>query len=127
MGAENGKAKKINFNPLTTETVELPENSGFVISHSCTSKEKAMTNDFNRRVVECRLASLLLQKYKYGKIDLDKIPTLKQVQEMYGANVENMVHQLDYAFARKDPDRQPNSLYTRKELCEALQISDEIF
>lgn len=41
---EKGKAKKINFNPLSTESVQLPDNSAFVITHSCTSKEKAKTN-----------------------------------------------------------------------------------
>ena len=42
--AEANEAKKINFNPLSTETVKLPKNASFVVSHSCTSKEKAMSN-----------------------------------------------------------------------------------
>ena len=41
---EQGKAKKINFNPLGTEDVRLPDNAAFVIAHSCTSKEKAKSN-----------------------------------------------------------------------------------
>jgi len=121
---EQGKAKNINFNPLSTEDVRLPDNAAFVIAHSCTSKEKAKSNDFNRRVVECRLSSLILQKYKTGEINLDKILTLKGVQELYGATLENMVTQLDYAFARKD--KAPSDLFSREEVCQILGITDEM-
>ena len=97
--AESGEAKRIDFNPLAATKVQLPEKAAFVIAHSCTKKEKALSNDFNRRVVECRIAALALQKYKTGKLDLDNIPKLKEIQNMYNGTLEQMVHQLDFAFA----------------------------
>ena len=42
--AEAGKAKLIHFNPLKTENVTLPENFKFVVAHSLTKKEKALSN-----------------------------------------------------------------------------------
>ena len=42
--AEQGKAKMIHFNPLKTETVTLPADAKFVVAHSLTKKEKALSN-----------------------------------------------------------------------------------
>ena len=82
--------------------------------------------DFNRRVIECRLSALLLTKYKTGKVLLDAIPTLKEVQTtIYDVSLERMMFQLDYAFAR--PNKQPNEIFSRKEVCEMLDITDETF
>ena len=55
---------------------------------------------------------------------MDKILTLKCVQELYGATLENMVTQLDYAFARKD--KAPSDLFSREEVCQILGITDEM-
>lgn len=69
---------------------------------------------------------MILQKYKTGSITIDKIPTLKQVQELYGESLENMVSQLDHAFARKNGDRPPNTIFHREEVCDMLGITDEV-
>lgn len=60
--AEGGSAKLIDFNPLKLHNITLPEGSQFVITNSCVEINKAATNQFNTRVVECRLASQVLAK-----------------------------------------------------------------
>lgn len=52
-----GCAKHIQFNPLRSEDVKLPDGVVFVIAHSLAVLNKAKTSDFNCRVAECRLAS----------------------------------------------------------------------
>lgn len=54
---ESGAALLIDFNPLKANKVILPEGSMFVITNSCVEANKAATNQFNTRVVECRLGS----------------------------------------------------------------------
>ena len=41
---ESSQAKIIHFNPLKAETVKLPQNAKFVVAHSLTKKEKALSN-----------------------------------------------------------------------------------
>ncbi len=60
--AESGSAKLIDFNPLRVHNITLPEGSQFIITNSCVEMNKAATNHFNTRVVECRLASQVLAK-----------------------------------------------------------------
>jgi len=121
--AEQGAAKLIHFNPLTTERVQLPVDAKFVVAHSLTKKEKALSNDFNQRVVECRLAALCLQKYKFNKINLANIPKLKTVQEGYGVSIESMLNQLDFTFARDN--KKAAEPYTRAEVLSQLAISED--
>lgn len=52
-----GCAKLIEFNPLSTRDVLLPAGGVFVVAHSLATKNKAASNDYNTRVVECRLAA----------------------------------------------------------------------
>lgn len=52
-----GAAKLIEFNPLRTTDVTLPESAVFVIAHSQAYHNKASTVDYNLRVAECRLAA----------------------------------------------------------------------
>ena len=39
-----------------------PSGAAFVVANSLEQKNKAASNDFNTRVVECRLAALVLAK-----------------------------------------------------------------
>jgi N-acetylgalactosamine kinase len=55
--AESGAAKLIDFNPLKVTNIKLPEGSLFVITNCCVEMNKAATNQYNTRVVECRLAT----------------------------------------------------------------------
>lgn len=51
------KAKLIDFNPLRSTDVKLPDGAVFVIANSCVEMNKAATSHFNIRVVECRIAT----------------------------------------------------------------------
>ena len=60
--AQPGCAQSIEFNPLRNANVPLPTGASFVIANSLAEANKAAGNEFNHRVVECRLASVLLAK-----------------------------------------------------------------
>ena len=62
--AEAGAALKIDFFPLRTEAVALPEKISFVVCNSLirAPKSEETRYAYNRRVVECRLAAALLEK-----------------------------------------------------------------
>lgn len=55
--AEEGAAKLIDFNPLKVTNIALPQGSLFVITNSCVEANKAASNYYNTRVVECRLSA----------------------------------------------------------------------
>ena len=60
--AETGKALKIDFFPLRTQPVSLPENLSFVVCNSLirAPKSESIRYAYNRRVIECRLATALV-------------------------------------------------------------------
>ncbi len=57
-----GKALKIDFHPLRVQPVALPHDTVIVVCHSRVRAAKAgnARDEYNRRVVECRLATALL-------------------------------------------------------------------
>jgi N-acetylgalactosamine kinase len=59
---ELGAAKLIRFVPMGSTTVRLPPNAVFVIANSLEESNKAITakQNYNKRVIECRLAATLL-------------------------------------------------------------------
>jgi len=62
--AESGKALKIDFFPLRTQLTILPENLSFVVCNSLirAPKSESVRYAYNRRVIECRLATALVAK-----------------------------------------------------------------
>ncbi|BBN16733.1 N-acetylgalactosamine kinase [Marchantia polymorpha subsp. ruderalis] len=60
--AKRGVAKLIDFNPIRATDVALPRKGAFVIANSLTVSTKAVTaaSKYNYRVVECRLAAMVL-------------------------------------------------------------------
>ncbi|MCX6132269.1 MAG: galactokinase [Ignavibacteriales bacterium] len=62
--AETGTALKIDFFPLRTESIPLPENMVFVVCNSLirAPKSESVRYEYNRRVIECRMATALLTK-----------------------------------------------------------------
>lgn len=57
-----GVAKLIGFNPIRASDVLLPKSGSFVVANSLTESKKAVTasTNYNNRVVECRLAAMVL-------------------------------------------------------------------
>jgi len=54
------QAKLIEFNPIRSTDVQLPDGAVFVLSNSRVQMNKASTDHFNVRVAECRLAAQVL-------------------------------------------------------------------
>ncbi|XP_067935080.1 N-acetylgalactosamine kinase-like [Watersipora subatra] len=87
--AEKGKAKKIDFDPIRATDVQLPDGHLFVISHCLAELNKAATNQFNQRVVECRLACQILAK-KSG-LQWKEFRRLGDLQSKLGKTLEEMI------------------------------------
>ncbi|KAK6282022.1 hypothetical protein POUND7_015847 [Theobroma cacao] len=60
--AKTGFAELKDFNPIRATDVQLPAGGTFVIAHSLAESQKAVTAaiNYNNRVVECRLAAIVL-------------------------------------------------------------------
>ncbi|KAG0559692.1 hypothetical protein KC19_10G123600 [Ceratodon purpureus] len=60
--AAPGVAKLIDFSPIRASDVVLPTTGSFVVANSLTESKKAETasTNYNNRVVECRLAAMVL-------------------------------------------------------------------
>lgn len=84
--AKSGFAELIDFNPIHATDVQLPAGGTFVIAHSLAESQKAVTaaTNYNNRVVECRLAAIVLG-IKLGmkqKEAISKVKTLSDVEEL---------------------------------------------
>eukprot|EP00301_Raphidiophrys_heterophryoidea_P026217 c8998_g1_i2.p1 GENE.c8998_g1_i2~~c8998_g1_i2.p1 ORF type:complete len:286 (+),score=75.04 c8998_g1_i2:776-1633(+) len=62
--AEQGVAMRIRFDPLSASPVSIPQGGMFVVSNCLVESNKAETAhlQFNKRVVECRLACLIVSQ-----------------------------------------------------------------
>ena len=79
---EAGIAKHVEFNPLRAHDVTLPAGATFVISNSLAVSAKALSADqkFNKRVVECKLAGMLVAR-ELGLENWQTIGTFRQLLE----------------------------------------------
>ncbi|CAH1980794.1 unnamed protein product [Acanthoscelides obtectus] len=77
---------------------------------------KAATSDFNRRVVECRLATKLIAKRK-GKLPWREIKNLSKVQKAYGLTLPEMIAMVESTLHEKP--------YSKEEVAEELGITVE--
>lgn len=107
-------AQYITWNPLTATAVTLPEESTFVVAHSLAEANKAATNDFNLRVMECRLAAKILASVTGVSTDKADIVTLSEVQNLLGNKLSDMV-ELVHKYL-------PQELYTKEEICKILKV-----
>lgn len=113
--AQRYSAQYITWQPLNATPVALPEDAAFVVAHSLAEANKAATNDFNQRVMECRLAAkILMTVSKAAKSD--KIITLSEVQKTLQYNLEEMV-ELVHKQLTKD-------IYTKNEICKLLDVGE---
>ncbi|KAL4713816.1 hypothetical protein ACJJTC_015470 [Scirpophaga incertulas] len=113
--AEKYCAQYITFNPLQAQPVSLPEDAIFVVAHSIAEANKAATNDFNKRVIECRLAAKLLATTR-AEFQDKKILTLNEVQNLLGQGLEEMI-----ALVKKVLTKH---IYGKNEICDLLMITE---
>ncbi|XP_027120984.1 galactokinase [Coffea eugenioides] len=83
--AKTGFAELIDFNPIRATDVQLPPGGTFVIGHSLAESQKAVTaaTNYNNRVVECRLAAIVLG-IKLGMKPEDAIANVKTLSDVEG-------------------------------------------
>ncbi|KAL6571651.1 galactokinase [Orobanche hederae] len=83
--AQSGFAALIDFNPIRATEVQLPAGGTFVIAHSLAESQKAVTaaTNYNNRVVECRLASIVLG-VKLGMSAEEAITKVKTLSDVEG-------------------------------------------
>ncbi|CAM0877691.1 unnamed protein product [Alopecurus aequalis] len=110
--AKPGFAELIDFNPIKATDVQLPSGGTFVIAHCLAESKKAETaaTNYNNRVVECRLAAIVLA-IKLGmdtKKALSSVTTLSDVEGLCvsfagkegssdpGVAVKNLLHEEPY-------------------------------
>ncbi|CAK9145683.1 unnamed protein product [Ilex paraguariensis] len=83
--AQSGFAELIDFNPIRATDVQLPAGGSFVIAHSLAESQKAVTaaTNYNNRVVECRLAAIVLG-IKLGMKPQEAITKAKTLSDVEG-------------------------------------------
>ncbi|KAK8527631.1 hypothetical protein V6N13_085449 [Hibiscus sabdariffa] len=87
--AKNGFAELIDFNPIRATDVKLPAGGTFVIAHSLAESQKAVTaaTNYNNRVVECRLAAIVLG-IKLGMKSQEATAKVKTLSDVEGLCVQ---------------------------------------
>ncbi|XP_030508612.2 galactokinase isoform X2 [Cannabis sativa] len=87
--AKSGFAELIDFNPIRATDVQLPAGGTFVIAHSLAESQKAVTaaTNYNNRVVECRLAAIVLG-IKLGLKPQEAISNVKTLSDVEGLCLE---------------------------------------
>ncbi|KAJ6357131.1 hypothetical protein OIU78_005086 [Salix suchowensis] len=83
--AKTGFAELIDFNPIRATDVQLPAGGTFVLAHSLAESQKAVTaaTNYNNRVVECRLASIVLG-IKLGMKQQDAVSNVQTLSDVEG-------------------------------------------
>lgn len=115
--AEAGTAKLIEFNPLRTTSVALPQGATFVVANSLVEMNKAATSDFNIRVAECLIAAKVIARAR--NVESKKPLRLGELQSLLKVSVHEMV-----TVAK---DVLHPTAYTHSELCTLLELDDEQF
>ena len=115
--AQEGSAKLIEFGPLRTYNVTLPAGATFVVANSLEEKNKAASNDFNTRVVECRLAAKIIAKKLLPEGDWKELMRMKDVQEHVGVETAQMVEKVESVLHEED--------YTVQEVMDILEIDKD--
>ncbi|EFJ30960.1 hypothetical protein SELMODRAFT_144964 [Selaginella moellendorffii] len=83
--AQQGVAMLIDFNPIKATSVVLPAGGTFVVANSLTESNKAVTaaTNYNNRVVECRLAAIVLA-VKLGTAADEAIKSVSTLSDVEG-------------------------------------------
>ncbi|KAG4066356.1 hypothetical protein HA402_000580 [Bradysia odoriphaga] len=115
--AKEGCAQFIDWNPLTATPVSLPENAVFVIANSLSEANKAATNDFNQRVVECRIGCSIIAKSQ--GLHWRKINRFASLQKELGVSLSHLRNLAD--------DLLKKEIYSRNDILEVLDVDDVEF
>lgn len=115
--AAPGCAKHIHFHPcLRSEDVRLPDSAVFLVAQSGAQKNKAQSNEFNTRVVECRLSAKIIAKKK-GLTNWKDILYLGELQSELAVNLKEMIEITESVLSEES--------YTKKQIQEILDLSEE--
>ncbi|KAF2069197.1 hypothetical protein CYY_009487 [Polysphondylium violaceum] len=114
---EMNVAKLIEFQPLKTYDVTLPKSVSFIICNSLVESNKVITGGiyYNLRVVECRLAAVLLA-HSLG-LKWETVRKLKDVQYQSNLSLEQLIQKTEEILHK--------SAYTRQEVADILEMSLE--
>ncbi|XP_076054791.1 N-acetylgalactosamine kinase isoform X2 [Oratosquilla oratoria] len=112
--ATKGTARLIEFNPLKTMPVSLPEGANFVVANCLAPVNKAATSHYNCRVMECRLACQVLAKL--ASIKWQGLRKLLDLQKALGKSLPEMIEMV-----KKNIHKEP---YTKTEICEILEVTE---
>lgn len=115
--AVESKAMHIQFNPLRLESVELPKGVKFIVVNSYVESNKAVGNEFNTRVTECRVAAQVLSKL-HG-LEWREVRTLGQLQEKLQLSLSDMMKLVETKL-HKEP-------YSREEVLGILETNNDEF
>ncbi|XP_072037965.1 N-acetylgalactosamine kinase-like [Amphiura filiformis] len=113
--AKEGMAMHIEFHPLCTSDVKIPNGVTFVIASSCVEMNKAAATHCNFRVVETRIAAQVIAKTE--GLDWRKYRVLRHVQEALDTPPAEM-----RAFCNKDIH---SNAWTKNELCTFFGLTNE--
>ncbi|KAE9545109.1 hypothetical protein AGLY_000652 [Aphis glycines] len=115
VNAKRGYAARIDFNPLAVKQFRLPDDAKFVVAQSLAVKNKAASNDFNTRVVECRLASQVIAKQL--NLEWKQMTVLATLQKSLDNTLDQMI-ELVHQHLHVDK-------YSKSEVCEILSVSKD--
>jgi N-acetylgalactosamine kinase len=118
--SQKNYATKINFNPLTTKLIQLPNHSIFIVANCLYESSKAIDAKkyFNMRVLECKLSSYLLAKFYSIDIKNTNIKiTLSYIQQQSQLTLQQMIDDI------KNKNILHIQPYTISEIENILQIS----
>ncbi|GAU88098.1 hypothetical protein RvY_00854 [Ramazzottius varieornatus] len=113
--AEEGKAKLIDFDPLKSSNVVLPQQVVFVVAHSGVEMNKAATADFNTRVAEGRLGVQILAVI--NNLEWKSMKKAKELQKALKRSTKEMLALVAETF-HEEP-------YSLSEISDLLEISAE--
>jgi N-acetylgalactosamine kinase len=129
------KAKLIDFNPLRVTDVTLPAGSLFVITNSCVEMNKAASNHFNKRVVECRLAAQVNYLcFHLKNLSFDFFFPQQVLASLSSLDWRNIRKLLDLEqalkYSSKDmieltKNKLHEKIYTKFEICNLLNVTED--
>jgi len=103
----------IEFNPIRHTDVNLPSGTAFVISNTRVQANQAAFASFNERVVECRLAAMVMAKMK--GLEWKQMRKLLTLQSALGLELKQMQEVVSSCLHEE--------AYSQDEVCKLLSLS----